>query len=205
MKYETINKRFTETVTEWMSKGYHINTASMGGSQGEVAHLDLTNGKDIIRILLDNFREWDEFTNHEGLELIVGRVTDQVTPDSSVTWGNTIWNNRLEALSSERFYKIGRAKRNGEQWYGTKEEAEASDRLNLQRYKAKAHNQTKRTPMPEEAKAVVLPFLHRQPKCKNLKLSRVASVEKVVSTGYDGTTRRYYEVKTLGGKTFKIG
>ncbi len=25
MKYEMINKRYTEAVTEWMAKGYHIN------------------------------------------------------------------------------------------------------------------------------------------------------------------------------------
>lgn len=205
MKYEMINKRFTDTVTEWMAKGYHINTASMGGSQGEVAHLDLTDGKEIIRIVLDTLHEWGDRGSYDGLELIVGRVTDQVKPDSSRTWGNTVWNNRLEVLSSERFYKIGRENRNGEQWYGTKEDAEAQERLQWKRYKARPNRQTERTQMPEEAKAVVLPFVRRQPKCKNLKLSRVASVEKVVSTGYDGTTHRYYEIKTLGGKTFKLG
>ena len=205
MKYEMINKRFTDAVTEWLTKGYHINTASMGGSQGEVAHLDLTDGREIIRIVLDNFHEWEERTSYDGLELIVGRVTDQVEPDSSRTWGNTVWNNRLGVLSSERFYKIGRENRNGEQWYGTKEDAESQDRLRWKRYKARSNRQTERTQMPEEAKAVVLPFVRRQPKCKNLKLSRVASVEKVVSIDYDGTTHRYYEVKTLGGKTFKLG
>ena len=205
MKYIEINKRFTDTVSEWMAKGYHINTASMGGSQGEVAHLDLTDGKEIIRILLDNFREWDEYISHEGLELIVGRVTDQVVPDGGRTWGDTVWNNHLEILASERYYQIGREKRNGEKWFGTKEDAEAQARLYCQRYEARSNHQTQRTPMPEEAKAAVLPFIRRQPKCKNLKLSRVASVEKIVSTSYDGTTHRYYEVKTLGGKTFKLG
>lgn len=59
--------------------------------------------------------------------------------------------------------------------------------------------------LAEEAKAVVLPFLRRQPKCKSLKLSRIASVEKITTTGYDGTVRRYYEIATLGGRTFKLG
>lgn len=204
MKYEMINKRFTETVAEWMAKGYHINTATMNGHQGEVAKIDLTNGAEIIRIVLDNFHEWDEDWNYDGLDLIVGRCTDDVKPDSGNAWG-TLWTNHLEIISSERFYQIGREKRNGEKWYGTREEAAYQSKTHMERYRARRVRDTIRKDMPEAAKAVVLPFLHRQPKCKNLKLSRVASVEKVVSTGYDGTTRRYYEVKTLGGKTFKIG
>jgi hypothetical protein len=204
MKYEMINKRFTETVAEWMAKGYHINTATMNGHQGEVAKIDLTNGAEIIRIVLDNFHEWDEDWNYDGLDLIVGRCTDDAKPDSGNAWG-TLWTNHLEIISSERFYQIGREKRNGEKWYGTREEAAYQSKTHMERYRARRVRDTIRKDMPEAAKAVVLPFLHRQPKCKNLKLSRVASVEKVVSTGYDGTTRRYYEVKTLGGKTFKIG
>lgn len=205
MKYEMINKRYTEAVTEWMAKGYHINTASMGGSQGEVAHLDLTDGKEIIRIVLDTLHEWGDRGSYDGLELIVGRVTDRVIPDGSNNWGDTVWNNHLEVLTSERFYQIGREKRNGEKWYGTQEDADAWSRLHFQRYKLKTSRQTVRKQMPEEAKAVVLPFLRRQPKCKSLKLSRIASVEKITTTGYDGTVRRYYEIATLGGRTFKLG
>lgn len=41
MKYADINKRFSEIVTEYLNKGYTFNTATMGGSQGEVAKVDL--------------------------------------------------------------------------------------------------------------------------------------------------------------------
>lgn len=204
MKYEIINKRFTDTVTEWMAKGYHINTASMGGSQGEVAHLDLTDGKEIIRIVLDNFHEWGEDWTYDGLELIVGRCTDDVKPDSGRTWG-TLWNNHLELISSERYYQIGREARNGEKWYGTKEETEAWAQLHRQRYKARAARQPERTMMPDEARAAVLPFIKRQSKCKSMTLSRIATVEKVSTTSFDGTPRRYYEITTIKGRVFKIG
>jgi len=50
MKFETINRKFTEVVSEWIGKGYAFNTATMGGSQGEIAKVDLTDGKEIIRI-----------------------------------------------------------------------------------------------------------------------------------------------------------
>ena len=52
MKYADINRRFTEIVAEWLAKGYSINTASMSGSQGETAKIDLTDGKEIVRILV---------------------------------------------------------------------------------------------------------------------------------------------------------
>lgn len=204
MKYESINKRFTETVAEWMAKGYHINTASMGGSQGEVAHLDLTDGKEIIRIVLDNFHEWDEFANYDGLELIVGRCTDDVKPDSGRTWG-TLWNNHLEIITFERFYQIGREKRNGDKWYGTKDEADAWAHLHHQRYQMRKDRQSERKMMPDAARAAVLPFIKRQPKCKSMTVSRIATVEKVSTTSFDGTQRRYYEITTIKGRVFKIG
>ena len=204
MKYEGINKRFTDTVAEWMAKGYHINTASMGGSQGEIAHLDLTDGKEIIRIVLESLTEWDEHMIYEGLELKVGRCTDCVTPDSGSTWG-TVWNNRLEILSSERYYQIGCGKRNGEKWYGTREDAETQTRIHRQRIEANPRHQTERVQMPEAAKAAILPYLRSLPKCKSLKLSRIAAVEKVTNTNFDNSIHRYFEVTTVGGRTFKIG
>lgn len=57
MKYIDINRKFTETVSSYIAQGYIINTASMSGSQGEIAHIDLTDGKQIVRVLLDSFTE----------------------------------------------------------------------------------------------------------------------------------------------------
>ena len=124
MKFESINRRFTETVAEWLAKGYTINTASMAGSQGEIGKIDLTDGKEIIRVLLDTFtmhptRESGRCYSLEGVKLIVGRVTDMVTPNSEDTW-NHIWNNLLEVLTCEEYFQIGRVHRDSSKWYGTK-------------------------------------------------------------------------------------
>ena len=51
MKYIDINQNFTAKVAEYIAKGYTINTATMSGSQGEVAHVDLTDGKQVVRVL----------------------------------------------------------------------------------------------------------------------------------------------------------
>ena len=125
MKYADINRRFTEIVAEWLAKGYSINTASMSGSQGETAKIDLTDGKEIVRILVDRFSDYA--ANVEGVEIIVGKALDaDVRPN----------NNRLEVLQQERFFKIGENRVSGTQ-YGTEAEAKAAAELRLKRYIAK--------------------------------------------------------------------
>lgn len=43
MKFIDINREFTAAANSYMAQGYYINAGTMGGSQGEVAHIDLTN------------------------------------------------------------------------------------------------------------------------------------------------------------------
>lgn len=134
MKYADINKRYTEIVAEHIGKGYIINSTSMGGSQGETCKIDLTNGAEIIRIMVDTFSDWN--VNLKGVEIIVGRALDpDVKPHSSSGW-NTLWNNRLEILFTERFYEIGEDCRHGT-YYGTEEDAKAAAALKLKRYIAR--------------------------------------------------------------------
>ena len=133
MKYIDINQKFTAKVAEYIAKGY----TTMSGSQGEVAHVDLTDGKQVVRVLLDSFTEYDSFNSLSGLEIVVGTPADKVVPYDTVRY-NTIWNNRLEVIESERFYEIGSSKRRGNTFYGTKAEAEQAEALSVERYKAKS-------------------------------------------------------------------
>lgn len=43
MNQNDINRTFTEKVTELLGRGYQIYPGTMGGSQGEIAHVDLYN------------------------------------------------------------------------------------------------------------------------------------------------------------------
>ena len=134
MKFIDINKRYTELVAEYLGKGYLINSATTSGSQGEISKIDLTNGTEVIRIMVSNFSDWKE--NIQGVELSVGRALDYIPPHSSSDW-YTLWNSRLEELYSERYYKIGDDRLHGVQ-YGTLEEAKAVAELRLKRYIAKS-------------------------------------------------------------------
>lgn len=94
MKFIDINREFTAAANSYMAQGYYINAGTMGGSQGEVAHIDLTNGTEIIRVLLTTF---NNYLGTEGVELIVGRVKDDIKPNQEDRW-NTVWNERLELV-----------------------------------------------------------------------------------------------------------
>lgn len=90
MKFIDINRKFTAAVSSYMAQGYYINAGTMGGSQGEVAHIDLTNGTEIIRVLLTTF---NNYLGTEGVELIVGRVTTSspIRKTAGTPSGMSVW------------------------------------------------------------------------------------------------------------------
>lgn len=147
MKFIDINKRFTALVAEYISKGYTFNTASMGGSQGEISKVDLTDGTQIIRIYIDTFRDWKRRYSVEGCEIVIGKSTDNVVPNGSNTM-DTIWSSHLEVLSRERFYEIGHDRKSGTM-YGTLEEAEAAVAKRIARYRARDEKPSDFCPTPE--------------------------------------------------------
>ena len=122
MKFIDINREFTAAANSYMAQGYYINAGTMGGSQGEVAHIDLTNGTEIIRVLLTTF---NNYLGTEGVELVVGRVKDDIKPNQEDRW-NTVWNERLEVISNKKFYRLNNRAQDG--FYGTEEEANVHPR-----------------------------------------------------------------------------
>lgn len=131
MKYIDINRKFTAAVSSYLAQGYTFNSRTMGSSQGEIVHIDLTNGTEIIRVLLRDFSS--DMVADGGVELIVGRVTDDVLPNEARE-RQTIWNDRLEVLSSEKFYTLS-GYADDEPFYGTEGEAKAAARKRIDRCK----------------------------------------------------------------------
>lgn len=148
MKYAEINKRFTEIIFEYIAAGYTLNTATMTGSQGEIASVDLTDGKEVLRVLITKFNDWGDRCSYEGVEIVVGRAGDRdlIKPNDDNDW-HTLWNNHLEVLRQERFFQVGESQRGGK-FYGSRQEAEAAWVVRFQRYKAKRENKTLAAPSP---------------------------------------------------------
>lgn len=204
MKFEQINKRFTEKVSELLAQGYTINTATMAGSQGEIAKVDLTKDGEIIRVLLGTFGRaceqiGEHFYNTDGVELIVGRAAEEITPNSYDTW-QTIWNNRIEIISREEYIEIGRSRNH--KWYGTRDEAIAQQDKARVRYDS-CHIKME-IDLPDEAKAIALPYIKRQPHCRSVKLSEIERVSKrIYQSPVSGEIKVSYNI-TARGKKYQI-
>ncbi len=164
MKYADINKKYTATVAEYLANGYTINTKTMSGSQGDYAHIDLTDGTEVVRIMVDTFHEWNDISL-DGLEIVVGRADSEVVPNSENDY-HTLWNTKLDIISRERFYDIGADRRHGK-FYGTMEEATAAQQLKIQRYIAKRRD-SKSEDITPKAMEIAKRIIRREFKVKRI-------------------------------------
>lgn len=187
MKYADINKRYTEIVAEYIGKGYAINTISMSGSQGETAKVDLTNGTEIVRVMVDTFSDWR--ANVEGVEIVIGRVTDKfVKPHNNSGW-DTIWNNKLEVITTERYYRIGRDSNH----YGTQAEAEAATALRVKRHIARESDR-KTENITDKAMEIAKRIIRREFGVKRICEAdiKVSKFNGVYTIGYKGKAYRLH-------------
>ena len=185
-----IEKAYTDKVSEYIANGWMFHITTMAGHQGEICKSDLYKGDDVIRIMLEEKASYiDDCGNY--IELIVGRNTDKIMGDR---WRDTIWNNHLEVIESQKFYIIGR----GEKFFGTKEEYEAAVKKHYDRMYAR-HRSNHRIEFPEAAKRIVWSFMKRQYDCKTIRLSQIESVYKELDR--NGKARYIVRAK---GKHFEI-
>ena len=195
MNQNDINRTFTEKVTELIAQGYQINPATMSGSQGEYAHVDLRKGTDIIRVLLDDGSDYEEGVDF--MRLVVGRCTDQIRMGTFDRLGNTIWNNRLEILFEIKFAKIA------ENYFTDMETGVQMRRKRYLRWKQK--DRRARRDLPDSFKSAALRYVQKQPRMKTCKLSEIERVTRVNRTQWNETLPdlRGYEI-VARGKTFFI-
>lgn len=105
IEYAEIEKRFTEEVAGFLANGWTFSTRTMGGSQGEIAKCDLTDGKNLARVLLERKR----FFGHEEVLLSVGTFVPK--------GDGTAWNSDLDTVRSFDYYGV-----DGE-WFDSMEDA----------------------------------------------------------------------------------
>ena len=202
MLRKDIENVYTDTIKDYLNKGYRIYYSTMGGSQGEIAKIDLTNDKEVIRILLDSETEhYREHPIHKYIDLdyltiIVGRNTDKLRGDS---FSDIIWNEHLELISEIRFYKIGR--RNNS-FFGTKQEAIDAQCKYYERFDFRDLYSRDEIIFSDKAKEIILPWVKRQKKCKSVNVKQIDEVKKVIYYNRKNIEVHYY-VKAKG-QVFKI-
>ena len=198
MKKQDIRRIYTQKVTELLAQGYTIYPDTMNGGQGEIAHIDLTDGKEILRVLLEKAHACPERYDDEDaywgdvIRLTVGRAA----PDTQVgsNWDGTIWNSRLEPSFQIKWAEVnGR----GEGWYLGLDEAASIGRIRMERYRA-SHTDRRET-LGDAFKSTALRWLRKQPKMKTCRLEDIEKMERVWNE--DG--KRRFEI-TAKGKRYTI-
>ena len=195
MKKQDIRNLYTEKVTELLNQGWTIFPDTMNGSQGEIAHIDLTNGSEIRRVLLERGMNYsgrgEDAYWGDVVRLTVGRAAADTWVGS--TWDGTIWNNRLEPLFQIEWADISRNHRDGD-WYTDLEEGRRIQKLQLERYRNRDRDDRMTyTDLPEACKSAALRWVQKQPRMKTCKLSDIEKVRKVT---YEGKV--HYEIKAKG-------
>ena len=176
MKKADLNTIFTAKVTEYLAKGYIIYTDSMAGHQGEIAKVDLTNGEEVIRILLEDGPVWDKVTGIHYNKVYSVKVA-RATEIQEGIGDKTIWNNKLEILDQEDYYQPS--------WEDTgylvsKEEATANWKKKMARFRAHNFCQDDQEITDKAYIKALLPYIHRLNGCKSVKARHIQKVTKEV-------------------------
>lgn len=180
MNKDDISRIYTSKIAELLSAGYQINPWTMSGSQGEIAKVDLTNGSEIIRVLIETSYE---FPIGEIVTITIGRVVEQ--------GGLTIWNHRLEVCSQIKFAQIA------EDYYTTYDEGVKIEEKRAQRF-ARCAN----LPSPDLSdayKMIALRWIQRKPRMKSCQLKDIKRMIRMD----DGCGRNRYYI-TAKNKDFTI-
>lgn len=180
MNKDDISRIYTSKIAELLSAGYQINPWTMSGSQGEIAKVDLTNGSEIIRVLIETSYE---FPIGEIVTITIGRVVEQ--------GGLTIWNHRLEVCSQIKFAQIA------EDYYTTYDEGVKIEEKRAQRF-ARCEN----LPSPDLSdayKMIALRWIQRKPRMKSCQLKDIKRMIRMD----DGCGRNRYYI-TAKNKDFTI-
>lgn len=153
MKFCEINQRYTDLVANYITAGYHFNTITMSGSQGETARVDLTNGTEILTIYLESFSEWSGDNDLKGVQICIAHVgqQDELIPDSHEGY-RTLWLSHAEVEYRERYYQVGR----DSNWYVTEEEAKVAAAKQYERYTRKPRHYGCKTTKISNPKAIEL-------------------------------------------------
>ena len=203
MKKQEIRKIYTEKVSELLADGYIIFPDTMRGHQGEIAHIDLSNGSEILRVLLyrDCRYDRDEKGYHgDTMVLVVGKAAEDTRVYEN--WDGDIWNNRLEIRFQIEWATIGDPYFGGD-WYTTLEEGTRIRKLEAERREARSdaeNGYNSRELLGEKYKAVALKWLRKQPRMKTCHLEDIEKMERVITPN----GKRSFEIKAKG-KNFSIG
>lgn len=199
MKYSEINKEYTQVIAEYLNKGYVINTSTQSGTySNEIAHCDLTNGSDLIRVVLmnfydDNFRPSAAGISLQVLSMQLDRPTLRGFKPNQKQGAHDLWNENSTVISKKEWYCIRRESEvcvNGEYkgysdgWWVTKEELKNQrDVMWTRKYVEYPSSYIVTFYASSKARLLAYKFVKRQPRCKTIKPGDIEAIERSFING----------------------
>lgn len=199
MKYAEINKQYTEAIANYLKQGYVINTSTQSGSySNEIAHCDLTDGKELIRVVLmnfydDNFRPSAAGISLQVLSMQLDRPTLKDFKPNQKHGTHDLWNENSTVISKKEWYCIRRESEvcvNGEYkgysdgWWVTKEELKNQrDVMWTRKYAEYPSSYVVTFYAFAKARLLAYKFVKRQPRCKTVKPGDIEGVERSFING----------------------
>lgn len=187
MNKQDIRNLFTQKVAELLAQGYTIHPDTMPGSQGEIAHIDLDNGSEILRVLLNRDVHYSDDFYGNTIRLTVGKATVSYRGH----WDELIWNQELEKRFEIELAEIGR------DFYTdltTAAEIHAKRRARWNAKPSSAKRDTTREELGTAYKSIALRWLQKQPRMKSAKLTDIDRMERVTTH----TGKRSFEIRARG-------
>ena len=186
MTKQDIRKAFTDQVTQLLNQGYTIFPDTMGGSQGEIAHIDLSKGSEIVRVLLERRVCWQHNNDDFGGDIItltVGKATSDIRIRGN--WDGTIWNG---ALLPRFQIKWAELRSSGDGWYTDLADTDRIGRIQWERFKRREKTPDNRE-LGDAYKSIALRWLKKQPR---MKTTRLQDIGRMIQTTDDNGRKTFY-------------
>lgn len=211
MTFAEINKRFTAKTLEFMAEGYYINTSGLTyltcGCSHEYCHLELTNGEDIILMVIAE--SGVSFTDLRKVSIEIYEAKKDVLDKNwcrpnMMRGANHIGAEKCNLIYSEDFYQLD-YNNYQKDWFGTEEEAKwaraVHDSRTRNRRWAERNTTIREETLPKSYHKIALKHIRRT-WYSSYKLSDITAVKKQINYyGKKPKVSYYIEAK---GKHFTL-
>lgn len=181
---------FTEKVQEYMNMGYRLNIGTMGGSQGEVGKVDLTDGaNEIVRIRLETGMLKGTWTT--GAIIYIESFGMDVQDNNSFNCFDHLWNGQGEEIERIEFVEVQSGDRYNSVKYITREDYDNNrvQEIREERMMRSAGDDADSRVLKKYDSKVVLGILRR---VKGLGTCKEEDIERVQNVSDLSGGRRYY-------------
>lgn len=175
MKMKDIKAAATKIVSTYIGWGYTLSE-TMSGHQGELLKVDLTNGTEIIRVLIDDRRHYFDMLDEVAIEIRRYVFGKDIRNEKS-----NVWSNQGELIAESIYYKLARYS-DGDWYTDNKDEADSVQAIKEERREIRFSSSKSDVYTDDKRKALVLGYVRKQPRCKSKKASDIESVVKYGNT-----------------------